>query len=112
MPTIITDGVPLAEVQPWYTTTSLTCPVCGCVFQLHDQDVATTPRQRRAFTLTVERSLGGSSILTGPCPSCATRVDFVRPNMVAPGVAHPVFGRIAEVDDVVAVPTGVSASGA
>lgn len=112
MPTIITDGVPLAEVQPWYTTTSLTCPVCGCVFQLHDQDVATTPKQRRAFTLTVERTMGGSSILTGPCPSCNTPVDFLRPNMVAPGVAYPIFPRVAEVEDVVAVPTGVPQSGA
>lgn len=107
MPTIISNGVPLAAVQPWYATTPLTCPVCGCVFQLHDQDVATTARQRRAFALVVERTMGGSSILAGPCPSCSTPVEFLRPNMVAPGCEYPVFGRIAEVVNVVGDSPGV-----
>lgn len=97
MPTILEPGVPLAEVKPWYTTQPFTCPACSCIFTLDESEVATTSRQRRAFTLTTEAAISGSTTLTGPCPSCQTPIMFLRPNIVAPGVEYPVFARLAPV---------------
>jgi len=94
MPRIIEPGVALADIKPWYTTQSFSCPVCTCVFTLDESDVATTTRQRRLFTLTIAPEASGNTTLVGNCPSCQSGITFQRPNLVAPGVEYPLYAHV------------------
>jgi hypothetical protein len=75
MATIISPGRKPEPPTPWYLKAPVTCPQCGCVFQLGARDfdlkvVGGIDRDPDWQVIATARTPNGEQLIEGPCPDC------------------------------------------